>query len=214
MSVSSLAHAQQAKVIKVKGQQAIVQFPNGVAPVVGEMIPVGSETVNEAGEKRSRASRKHLLAVVASIGFSNNSVTSNSKTTLGAQGRYGWNLETLEFGPLVDMSYTSESGTSFRTILGGGFFDFNFVPNKPGTEFIYGVGAYGDLGQYSQTIAAVDTSYSQYDLFAGGNVKWFGLSDNVALRSDAGFNFQRTSPGGQATTVSGLLLKAAVSFYF
>lgn len=212
--VGSLALADQAKVIKVKGQQAIVQFPNGVTPVVGEMLPVGGEAVSESGQRGSRASRKRLVAVVGSIGFFNNSVTSNSRTTFDFQGRYGWNLEILEFGPLAQINYSSETVFSSRTILGGGFFDFNFKANKPGVELVYGVGGYGDAGQYSQTLAAQDSSYAQYDLFVGGDLKWFGLSDNVALRGDAGFNLQKTSPNGQGTTLSGLLLKAAIAFYF
>jgi hypothetical protein len=214
MSVGSLAQAQQAKVIKVKGQQAIVQFPNGVAPVIGEMIPVGGEAVSERGEKSSRASREHLLAIIGSIYFFNNSATSNSTTGFSAQGRYGWNLETFEFGPLGEIDYSSTTGQSDRTLLGGGFFDFNFVPNKPGNEMIYGVGATADIGQVSSTKASIESTTSQFDLFAGGNLKWFGLSDNVALRGDAGFSMTRTTFNGQNTTISGLLIKGGLAFYF
>ena len=48
----------------------------------------------------------------------------------------------------------------------------------------------------------------------GGNLKWFGLADNVALRGDAGFDYARTSGNNQTTTETGLLLKAGLAFYF
>jgi hypothetical protein len=214
MSVASLAHAQQAKVIKVKGQQAIVQFPNGVPPVVGEMIPVGgSEVQTETGAK-PRGSRAHVLAVAGQIYFTNNSATSNSTTGFKLRGSYGWNQEIFEFGPLAELDYASTTGQSSRTLLGGGFFDFNFVPNKPGVETVYGVGATADAGQQTTTTGSTDLTSSEFDLFAGANAKWFGLSDNVALRADAGFQMVRTSVNGQATTNSGLQILAGLSFYF
>ena len=215
MSVGSLAHAaSQAKVIKVKGQQAIVQFPPGVPPVVGEMLPVGGSAEVEGGGTSGRGSRAHLLAVAGQISFSNNSATSNSTTGFSVQGRYGWNQEIFEFGPLAQISYSSTTGESNRTLVAGGFFDFNLIPNKPGTQIVYGVGATADLGQRSRTLASVDTTYSIFDMFAGGNVKWFGLSENVAIRGDAGFSLARTSINGTNTTDSGLLILGGLSFYF
>lgn len=214
MSFGSLAHAQQAKVIKVKGQQAIVQFPPGTPPVVGEMIPVGGSAVNEGGGTSGRGSRAHLLAVSGQISFTNNSATSNSTTGFTVQGRYGWNQEIFEFGPLAQIGYTSTTGKSTRTLLGGGFFDFNFIPNKPGVQTVYGVGATADFGQFSETTGSVETSTSLLEIFAGGNIKWFGLSENVALRGDAGFQLARSSVNGANTTNSGLLIMAGLAFYF
>lgn len=215
MSLASVqAHADYAKVIKVKGQQAIVQFPPGTPPVVGEMVPVGDSAQTEGGSHSGRGSRAHLLAVAGSIFFTNNSATSNSTTGFRLQGRYGWNQEVFEFGPLAELDYSSTTGQSSRTLLGGGFFDFNFVPNKPGIPTIYGVGATADVGQVSTTTGSTDVSSSQFDLFVGGNVKWFGLSENVALRGDAGFSMSRTSVNGTATTNSGLLIQGGLAFYF
>lgn len=213
-SLASFAHAQQAKVIKVKGQQAIVQFPPGTPPVVGEMIPVGGEAQTESGAHTGRGSRAHYLAAGGTIYFTNNSATSNSTTGFTLDGRYGWNQEIFEFGPLVTIAYESTTGSSSRKLAAGGFFDFNLVANKPGVPTVYGVGAYADFGQSSTTTGSTDQTSSLVDVFVGGNVKWFGLADNVALRGDAGFSLGRSSINGQATTNSGLLIKGALAFYF
>lgn len=215
-SVASLSQAQEAKVIKVKGQQAIVQFPNGTAPVVGEMIPVGGEAKTEDGGHRARGSRDHLLALAGEIDFTNNSATSTSTTTFNIQGRYGWNQEIFEFGPLAGFLYTSTNGLSTRTIYGGGFLDFNFVPNKPGNDFIYGVGVTGDFSQGTTSVSnGSDQTTSYFELFAGGNIKYFGLSENVALRADAGFDFKKNSGlNGQSSNDVGLKILAGIAFYY
>src|SRR6218665_877680 len=47
-ATAPLAHAQTAKVIKVKGQQAIVQFPQGTMPQVGQQISLGGGGVSDS----------------------------------------------------------------------------------------------------------------------------------------------------------------------
>lgn len=219
MSAGNLAHAQQAKVIKVKGQQAIVQFPPGTPPVVGEMLNVGGSAQSEEGGSTGRGSRAHSLAVSGNISFASVKTdkpveTSSNVTSFEIAGAYGWNQEIFEFGPLVSIGYSSTTGRTGRTLLAGGFFDFNLIPNRPGTPVVYGVGATASFGQDSQTIANVDTTTSLLNFFAGGNVKWFGLSENVAIRGDAGLNYSRNSGNNSTTTEMALQIKAGLAFYF
>jgi hypothetical protein len=216
----SLANAQQAKVIKVKGQQAIVQFPPGTPPLVGEMLPVGGSAQTEDGAPRGRGSRGHLLGLSGNVSFKSSKTetgstsTSSNTTSFGVDGRYGWNEEIFEFGPLATLSYSSTTGQSSRTLGAGGFFDFNLVPNRPGTPIVYGVGATASFGQATQTIANQDTTFSLIDVFAGGNIKWFGLSENVAIRGDAGLDYLRTSGNNSTTTDTAFQIRAGLAFYF
>ena len=196
-----------------------MQFPPGTPPVVGEMLPVGGSAQTEAGTPTGRGSRTHLLSLSGSVVFKSVKTdqpvaTSNNVTTFDLQGAYGWNQEIFEFGPLAELSYTSTNGISTRVLSAGGFFDFNLVPNRPVTPIVYGVGATGSFGQSSQTVANQDTTFTVMNVFAGGNVKWFGLSENVALRGDAGLNYYRSSGNSSTTTETGLLIRAGLAFYF
>ena len=122
-------------------------------------------------------------------------------------------MQTIEFGPIAAISYTSVTGQSDRILLGGAFFDFNFVPNVSGQTLIYGVGGQASFGQHTQT-TTTDVTDSTLNLFVGGNTKWFGLSDTFALRADAGLNIVRNSTVLSSTNETGLLIKAGLAVYY
>ena len=221
LGVGGSAFAQQAKVIKVKGQQAIVQFPSGSKPQVGQIIDVGGGSYDEEGGGGGGAgvgnkSRGRLLGVSGELSFLNDSTTSKSTTTISITPKYGWNTGAMEFGPQGTISLVSGDGFSRRTLAAGGFFDFNFVPNDIGQTLIYGVGGSAEIGQESSSIGSgPDSTSTVMRLFAGGNVKWFGLSDSWALRGDAGYDYARTSPNvGSASTNSGIKVKVGIATYF
>lgn len=217
MGAASLAHAQQAKVIKVKGQQAIVQFPNGTAPMVGQTIDLnGGGEGGGASMAAVPGSREHLIALSMNLGAYSSSA-GGSRTEFALVGRYGWNMKIMEFGPIVQLGYLSLPGQSTRTIGGGGYFDFNFVENNPGVPFIYGVGAEAFYKQLNTSYAsgATDSTEGDLELIAAGNVKWFGLNDHIALRGDAGLDIQRSSVNsGATTTLTGLLIRGGIAVYF
>lgn len=219
LTVSGSAFAQSAKVIKVKGQQAIVQFPSGTKPQVGQIIDVGDggDEGEDGGDVGvGNKSRARLLGVSGEISFLNNSATSKSTTTISITPKYGWNTGVMEFGPQGTIALTSSDGASSRTLSAGGFFDFNFVPNDIGQTLIYGVGGEAEIGQASTSVGSgPDATSTVIHLFAGGNVKWFGLADSWALRGDVGYDYTRTSPStGSASTESGILVKAGIATYF
>ena len=215
MSFGFLAYAQQARVIKVKGQQAIVQFPQGTTPLVGEALNVGgaSAPAEGGGAGIPRGSRDQTLGLSTNLGLFTVSDGGGSATLFNFAGRYGWNMQIFEFGPIATITYTSSNLITNRYVAAGGFFDFNFIPNVIGQQFVYGVGAEGTFGQATGTIASVDTTNSLTSFLIGGQAKWFGLSDHFALRGDAGLNIVRTSASiGNVTT--GLLIRGGVTGYF
>ena len=100
-------------------------------------------------------------------------------------------------------------------IAGGGFFDFNFIPNKSGVRMVYGVGADAQFGQASTQISsASETTSTVMEFFVGGNVKYFGFADNVAIRGDIGLEYDRTTVSSTTTTVTGLDARLGLSFYY
>ncbi len=227
ISLSSIGQADQPRIIKVKGQQAIVQFPQGTTPIVGESLSPGGSGSSDSGSHSGAGSRDHSLRMtIADLGIYTVSNGGGSRTQFdfatGSQAgptyevAYGWNLQNMEFGPVATLQYFSKTGESDRNINAGGFFDFNFVPNVIGQTFIYGVGAEVTFGQQTQTLAGgTDQTTSLLDLELLGTAKWFGLSDHFAVRGDAGFDMNRsTPPSGTATTATGLLIRASLAGYF
>ncbi len=215
LSVGSVAFAQEAKVIKVKGQQAIVTFPSGVKPQVGQTIDLGGGGVSGEEAGVGTGSSNTILGIAGELSILNNSGSSQTTTALTFNGRYGWNQETLEFGPIATISYSSSPGVSSRLIAGGGFFDFNFIPNKSGVRMVYGVGADAQFGQASTQISsASETTSTVMEFFVGGNVKYFGFADNVAIRGDIGLEYDRTTVSSTTTTVTGLDARLGLSFYY
>lgn len=215
-TVGSVSFAQEAKVIKVKGQQAIVTFPSGVKPQVGQTIDLGGGGVSGESAGVGTGSRNNVIDVSGEFSIMNNSSTSQTTTALSLSGRYGWNMETMEYGPIVGLAYESAPGSSSRTLAAGGFFDFNFTPNKSGVRGVMGVTGDAQFGQISQQIASTAESTSTVmNFFVGGTYKYFGFADNVAIRGDAGLEYDRTTPSsGTASTSTGLMTRLGLSFYY
>ena len=208
---ASSAFAQEARIIKVKGQQAIVTFPSGVKPQVGQTLDVGRSSGGSGGPV-GKGSRDHYIGLSAELSSLTNSASSTSTTAFTLIPRYGWNMGVIEYGASGRLGYGSTSGVSTSSLGAGGFFDFNLVPNVSGTEMVFGL--FGDIAvrQDSQTISSTTTSSSVTTLFGGGQVKYFGLSDSFAIRGEAGYYYENTSPS--ATTNSGFKVKGAIAAYF
>lgn len=208
------ARAQQAKVLKVQGKKAIVQFPDDVKPRVGQLIEVGagsSEVSMAAGH--GTGSREMIVGGSASFSSLTTSSSSTSTSTLDLSGRYGWNKGEMEYGGLGTFYYTSTTGSSSRTIGAGGFFDYNVVPNAPGTELVYGAGGEAIYAMVSTTVGSAETSATTLRFQGGGQMKWFPFGNTVAVRGDLVYRFQQNG-GTTSSTTSGLVALGGLYVYF
>lgn len=209
------ARAQQARILKVKGQQAIVQFPPGTKPQVGQMLDVGSDaTVGMNAGSAGAGARDNSIGVATELSFKNNSSSSKTTTAFSLAARYGWNMVDWEIGPSGLLSYRSIDGISATAFGIGGFFDYNLVPNVPGTEMVYGVGT--EVSFLSSSTSTSSVSTTVIDLFVGGFLKYFALKNTVALRGDAGLEYDRTGRSNTSTTDAntGLVIKGGLQVYF
>lgn len=209
-------YAQKAKVVKTKGQQAIVQFPEGVTPEVGQTFNVGEEVLEDVGGAKSSGggSRKKLLGISTELSMLSNSLTSKSTTAFTMSGRFGWNMKDFEAGPAGSIVYTSTDGRAQQLISAGGFLDVNLVPNDVGTDIVYGIGTEAEVGFYSDSSVTLN-NYTSYNVFAGGFLKLFMLLKNtVAARADLGFDYTSYSNDRTSYSTSGLLAKGGLSVYF
>jgi hypothetical protein len=100
------ASAQQAKVVKVSGKKAIVQFPDDARPRVGQMIDLGGGGESSMGGGGGSDSRAMIIGGSAELENESTSGSSSSSTTsLGVTARYGWNAGDMEYGGLGTLTY-------------------------------------------------------------------------------------------------------------
>jgi hypothetical protein len=212
LGFSSVASAQQAKVVKVSGKKAIVQFPDDARPRVGQMIDLSGG----GGESSGGGSDSRAMIIGGSAELQNRSTSgsTSSTTSLGVTGRYGWNAGDMEYGGLGALSYTSATGSSSRLLEAGGFFDYNLVTNSPGTELVYGLGLEGRFGSLSSTVGSAEVTGSVMTFQGGGQLKWFPLGNSVAIRGDAVYRYASTSSGGVSSNTSGLVVQGGFYIYF
>lgn len=208
------ANAQTAKVVKVSGKKAIVQFPDDARPKVGQTIDLsgGGDGGDTGGV--SSGSRETIIGGSASISNLSQSQSSSSTTSLQISGTYGWNTGTMEYGPLAVLTYSTTTGSSARLLAAGGFFDYNFVPNTPGNDLVYGLGVEGFFGSTSASTGSADVTGTQTTFQGGGQLKWFPLGNTVAIRGDVVYRYSSTSTAGTSTNTSGIVVEGGFYIYF
>lgn len=215
--VSTHAFAQQAKVLKVQGRKAIVQFPEESRPRVGQVLEIGGPVSIDGGSRTSHATGDRAMIVGGSAELSNltSSGASSSATRLGLDARYGWNKGEMEYGAIGGVTYYSTAASSSRRLEVGGFFDYNLVPNTPGTEIVYGGAALGKFGSLSSSAGNNEISGTLMTLEIGGQLKWFPLGNTVAVRGDLLYRIESVSDTVKAmATGSGLVAKAGFYIYY
>ncbi len=219
--VATNAFAQTAKVIKVSGKKAIVQFPDDSRPRVGQTIDLGGgggmssmDGGSGGGGGGGTGSRAMIAGGSAEFSSLTPSGSSTSSTRIGADARYGWNAGVMEYGALGTMVFVSSTGTSSRLLSAGGFFDYNLVPNTPGTEMVYGAMALGKFGQASTTSGNLEVSGTIMTIEVGGQLKWFPLGNSVAIRGDLLYRMESASDSVRASAASGIVAKGGFYIYF
>lgn len=204
-----LCNSQTIRVDKIKDDKAIIEIIDGsVKP--GETYQLGS-----AGSTLGKTTpRKNLFAI--SGGFSNISQSSSSVTNtysvFSLTTKYGVNKVDYEYGGLLSIDHYSSSGVSATGFQGGGFFDYNLVPNKSSSTNVYGIGTEISGGTV-QSLVSANKAVSTYRIFGGGFLKYFPFNTSTAIRMDLGFNYRNYSES-PTITESGLMGIFGMAHYF
>ncbi len=216
--IHSTASAQQAKVVKVQGKKAIVQFPDDARPRVGQIIELGGAdgVVSMGGSSSgSTGGRNMIIGGSAELSSLTPSGASSSGTTLSLDARYGWNKSEMEYGAIGRVDYYSTTAISRRALEVGGFFDYNLVPNVAGTEMIYGGAATAKFGSLASSAGGVEITGTLMTLEVGGQLKWFPLGHAVAIRGDLLYRIESVSDTVKGMAGgSGLVAKGGLYVYF
>lgn len=202
--------AERAVIQQMKGKRAILQFESDIPFSVGQKVYLNSESGTELGvrkELRNPLERKNLVSLAAEI---SNTDTSPTSATYSLTGRYGWNKEQYEFGPVGTFSFFKQgsiSSTERTSYAFGGFFDYNFILNKPGEDFIWG--AYGEASLGSTKVGSSDKSATF--ITGGAFAKWFIFSPMLAARVNAFYKNTKLANTAASNTMG---LELALTHYF
>jgi hypothetical protein len=210
-----------AKVIKSKEGRAIIKVPSDVLLDKGlyRLVPARS-----GGGSIGSDSRDNLLGgsidvqmLTVKTEVDGNSVDDTSKQNFRMDFFYGWNFGYFEAGPRIEYNFvTTQAGSAdpvdTSTILFGGLFDLNFMPNTTDSDMVLGLRLAFGFG--SADSSAVDEATSVMDITPGLILKWFGLSDSVAVTGLVGYKLRTDSVAETKTTTSGLLIKLGIQTYF
>lgn len=203
------AEAQKIKVDKIKGNKAIVTFSGDLN--AGDSFDLGSSSQSSGKGGAGNGPRNNLIGFSAGLSSLSYSAGggSTSATVISATGKYGWNHGQTEYGFLGEFGSTSGGGVNTTYFGGGGFFDFDMVPNRPGVETVYGVGGQGKLGSAN----GGSSSYMYWEMIPSGFMKWFALKTSTCFRADLGLKY-RSENSSPTTTVSGLVMIVGLDHYF
>lgn len=205
---SASAYAQKIKVRKVKGNSAIVESNSPLNQ--GGVYDLISQ--DQFGGEDEPANRNYSLGF--NFNFSNtksDAANATSRTDATFIGRFGWNLATWEFGPLVRFVMTHANDATTTTWGLGGFGDYNFTPNITNEAFIFGLTGWGSFGNEDR---GTGTKVDLVDVFGGLFVKWFPTASSACFRVDFGYLYERQTVTGGYYTSTGLSASAGIYAYF
>lgn len=215
ISLSFPAWAQKVTVRRVKGNQAVVQI-NGGALKVGQTYDLGKKPADDDLELvgSNTGPRNKVIGFSTEISSRSSQVGSakSNTTRYGGSVKYGWNKGAFEYG-FNGLFWSSDSGAGATSEFGGGgFFDWNLSPNRPGNDMLFGFGA--DLTYAIINPPNGGQSSNRMDIYPAAFMKWFILGTPAAMRFDAGLSMIETSSGGSKVKSDGFLVRGGFSIYF
>lgn len=203
---------QKIKVKKIKGNQAIVEFPSSMPLQMGEVYEVTPLDDLGAAAQADSESRNHLIDL--SVNFSSyksNAVGATQSSSFSASGRFGFNYGNFEWGPVAQVISTTSLSVTSSSYLGGLFADYNLIPNTAGEVFIYGLGAVANGGVATSS----GTNTTSYAYYLGPFVKWFPFANSIGLRFDADYSGEsKVATAGGTAAYTGFVFLVGISDYF
>lgn len=212
MFVTEPLKAEKIKVKKVKGTQAVIET---VSPLEeGQTYELVSDPVSQDVDYKSSVllSRRNSLTIGGQLDFLRSDNLSQNRLSL--QARYGWNFSTLEVGGFFEATSLDQGAGATTTMLGGGYFDYNLIPNRDPKKVIYGPFVLIGIGSTSYPSSTAGGSVSTLQTNFGGFFSYFVGTSTTALRGEIYGTFQQVNTTAQQSSLSGLGARGLLVFYF
>lgn len=213
---------------KVKGQNALVEFPSSMVPekdgdyTISDGHSESSDDEPQMGDGSKKinyprdfawslgVSFTSLKTKVSTAATSSSATASAAVTTITVSTTFLFNFGIIEVGPLVSLTSTSSGGVASTTFRLGPDIDINFISNKSTHNFIPGLEI--DGGLLSSSTAGV--SSTGYFLDAGLYAKMFPFKNQTAIKLFAGFTITSTAINSVTTSISGPSVQFSLMSYF
>lgn len=207
------ALAEKMLVKKIKGNQAIIETATPLEE--GQTYELSTESVSQDVDYKSNvfSSRRNSLTLGGQFDFLRSDTYQSSTTSL--QVRYGWNFSNLEVGIFADATSTDVGAGATTAILGGGYFDYNLIPNRDPQKLIYGgfaILGFGSTSYPSGSTAGGSSTTLQTNL--GGFISYFIGTTSTALRGEVYGTYQQVNTTAQQSTLTGFGTRGLLVFYF
>lgn len=212
MFVTEPLKAEKIKVKKVKGTQAVIET---VSPLEeGQTYELVSDPISQDVDYKSSVllSRRNSLTIGGQLDFLRSDSLSQNRLSL--QARYGWNFSTLEVGAFFEATSLDQGAGATTTMLGGGYFDYNLIPNRDPKKIIYGPFALIGIGSTSYPSSTAGGSVSTLQTNFGGFFSYFIGTSTTALRGELYGTYQQVNTTAQQSSLTGLGARGLLVFYF
>ena len=212
LCVAFPASAQKIKVKKTKGRTAIIE--SSVPLEEGQVYDLATEAISQDVDYKHAGlkSRQNFLAIGGS--FFSLKGDDYQRNFVSLQGRYGWNFTSIGFGIVGEGASDDLGAGATNAFSGGGFFDYNLVPNRDLKNLVYGAFSLIAFGTRQFPAAGGGGSATTLDLNLGGFLNWYLFATSTALRFEGFFDYQQISTTAKQTNVTGFGSRALLLFYF
>lgn len=212
LCLASPVWAQKIKVKKIKGNSAIVE--STVPLEEGQVYDLASEPISQSIDYKASGFRSRQNSFSLGGSFLSLKSSDYQRVYFALQARYGWNFTSLEFGGVGQLTSDDLGAGATTEFTGGGYFDYNLVPNREPKSFVYGITTLVLFGSKQFSAASGGGSATTLDLNLGGFLSWFLNSTSTALRIEAFVDSQQISTTTKQSNVLGVGSRALLLFYF
>lgn len=209
---SLFAKAETFTVKKTKGRQAVIE--SSVPLIEGETYiiqPIKQSGLISEDVSYPKSNRSRENSFSAGINSSFFKADNLQEHEIDIEGRYGWNFDDYEAGPLLHINLLDE-GAGFNTdFYVGGYFDYNITANVNREDVVYGVTAQAFGGNREFT----NGSSSQiFAMGAGGFLSWFLMGSSTALRFEGIAESKKIATSTTSASAIGFVGKMLFVFYY
>lgn len=217
--ITQTVYAADFKVLKVKGNKAVIKVPSDVELSKGQILSTSTGEGDEDSSETSSVSRKYRVG--GSFDFNNFTKTTSSSASSSASAKlmglsilWGWNKKWAEYGPLF--SYANEEAGSSKTtdMFIGGYFEYNLKPLQPTSKTVSSIGAQLGINQSkvdNDTATAQGSGTTMQIYYA---YKMFNWNNSIAVIPSVGYKSETTDFKEYKYTTSGIYISAGLSTYF
>lgn len=206
---SQLAYAQKIKVRKSKGNTALVETTTPLEE--GQTYDLQSTSISADVNYLQTGFKSRKNSFTFGFNFSSLKGDTAQENSFSMQGRYGWNFSFLELGFVSEVGYSDLGAGATTNFSGGGYLDYNLLPNRDSRNFIYGPFALLAIGsrQFSSGGSA-----GLLTLNGGGFFSYFLNNTTLAARIEAYLEHRQINASVGQGSLSGIGSRALIIYYY